>query len=717
METLQGVVDHIIFQAEADGFVIFSLKEGRKKTPVTVTGKYPGLLAGEEIEVSGMWVEHPKFGRQLKADSIKRVLPETKDGIVRFLSSGLISGVGPALAKRIAERFGEETLAVLEKEPERLEEVPGIGKKKLESIVESFRETQSLRDITLILEQHGVSGAYGPKILAAYGDDAVYVLENEPYRMVWEVDGIGFKIADQLAVAMGEKKNSRQRIKGGVEYVLSYLYQSGDVCAPEGWVIEKTAQVLQIDRLEAAEALKRMIRQQDIMAVCYAGQTYIYPERLYRAEKEAAEAVLRLLHKKVKGEKFPIESYLMRWQDSHHVRLSEQQEEAVRQAMAAGVLIVTGGPGTGKTTVVQAMIDALDRNGRRVILCAPTGRAAKRMAETTGREALTIHRLLSPAGVLQGEMKFEANEENPLRADVIIVDEVSMVDLLLFYNLLKAMPASCRLILVGDADQLPSVGVGNVLHDLIRSEEVPVVRLKEVFRQDDGSSIIENAHRINHGNMPVWQDKRDFYFLQENDETAAAGKIAALYMQELHCTEDAFSVQVLSPMHRMPCGVENLNELLQSAVNPEKPGAGECRAGKMTLRIGDKVLQKKNNYEKGVFNGDIGVVWSIQGDKVGIRFIEKDVLYTADEVNELALAYAMTVHKSQGSEYKTVIIALANSHFVMLQRNLLYTAITRAKEKVILVGTEKALRMAVQNGKTRKRLTLLCERLRGEELW
>lgn len=717
MEVRQGTVEHIIFQSDRDGFVIFSLKEGRKKAAITVTGTYPGLLTGEEIEVTGVWVEHPKFGAQLKAHSITRVRPETKEGILRFLSSGLIKGVGESLAKRIVDYFGEDTLAILEKEPHRLGEVAGIGPKKVAQIQESYEETSALRDITILLEQHGVSGSYGPKLLAVYGDDAFYVLEHEPYRMIREVEGLGFQVADQLAVSMGVTKKARARIKGGIQYVLSSLYQSGDVCAPEGWVIEKTSQVLQIEGAAVGEIIQDMVRYQEIMAVTYGGYTYLYPEPLYRAEKETAEQIQQLLHRKRKELPFPVESYLQRWQASHHVQLSKEQEEAVRQAMKAGVLIVTGGPGTGKTTVVQAMLDGLDKKGQRVILCAPTGRAAKRMSETTQREALTIHRLLTPAGIQQGEMKFESNEDNPLRADVIIVDEVSMVDSLLFYHLLKAMPNSCRLILVGDADQLPSVGVGNVLHDLIRSEEIPTVRLTEVFRQDDGSSIIENAHRINQGRLPLWEGKADFQFYIEAEEGVAAKRIADIYMNELNTSSDAFSLQVLSPMHRMACGVENLNTLLQERVNPQELGKKEINVGKQIFRVGDKVLQRKNNYEKGVFNGDIGLVWSIQGEKIGVRFLDKDVVYEGEESRELSLSYAMTVHKSQGSEYKTVIIALANSHFVMLQRNLLYTAITRAKEKVILVGTEKALRIAVQNKKTRKRMTLLCERLRGEELW
>lgn len=713
---IEGTVDNIVFQSNDSAYIVLRLT-GDTKEKITVTGYFPAPLIGEDIRVTGKWIVHKRFGRQFSAQGYIRVLPTTEKGIEKFLSSGFIKGLGPALAKRIVQAFGKDTLQILENEPERLHSVSGIGDKKLEQIITAFSQEHQLRDITLLLESHGISGRYATKIISAYGDDSQYIIENEPYRMIRDIEGIGFKIADHIAISLGAEQDADDRIANGIHYILDIIGQEGHTCVPEDHLIEKAAKLLYVDASLVSENLGEQIRYEQLATAYYQGTTFIYPYRFYEAEVSVATRLRELKKMKPMRSSLHVQTFLTRWQDSHQIKLGSEQIEAAAQAVSSGVLVITGGPGTGKTTVVQSIIDAVGQETENIHLCAPTGRAAKRLTEASGREALTIHRLLVPNGMKNNIQQFEFNENNQLSADVVIVDEMSMIDLSLMYHLLQALPDHCRLVMVGDADQLPAVGAGAVLYDIIRSEAIPVIRLSEVFRQAEEGSIVLNAHRINHGLLPIIKSDGDFQFHEIENEAETAQYITEVYRKELEKSDNnLFDVQVLSPMHRQVCGVENLNSLLQQTINPLMTGKPELIDGTVVYRVGDKILQKKNNYMKGVFNGDIGIIWAIQNNVVMVRFMEQDVRYERPELDEITLAYAMTVHKSQGSEYKTIIMALVNSHYIMLQRNLLYTAVTRAKKNVILVGTKKALQYAAQNARKTKRFTLLAERLREEEL-
>ncbi len=714
---LTGFVENIVFQAHDSDFLIFRLQqedEGGKSFTVTGYGSLP--LVGERLALQGRWVQHKRYGRQFSAVSWHRDVPQTAEGVERFLGSGAIRGMGPALARRVVDAFGSDTMDIMEKEPQRLLEVEGIGKKKLAVIMESFYQEKEGHELALELETHGVAGRYAQRLLQVYGGDALYVLQHEPYRMIREVEGIGFKTADQIALAFGLDPHGEDRLAAGLEYVLLDMTQNGHVCLPDGELTKRAARLLNADEGELAAVLQAVIEEGAIATAFYQGTTYVYTYAAYLAEQEVAQRILGLTALPPVKTHTHVELFLDRWQESCHFQLAEQQRRAVEQSVEAGILVITGGPGTGKTTVVRTIIRLAEQESLRIALCAPTGRAAKRLAETTDREALTIHRMLIPNGYADGMQQFEFNESKQLQADLVIVDEVSMLDLEMMYHLLQALPARCRCILVGDADQLPSVGAGAVLHDIICSEAVPVVRLDTIFRQKEGGGIVTNAHRINSGSLPVFECHDDFCFIPMDDEAAGAEEICRLYEEEVKRTGDVFAVQVLSPMYRQDCGVDNLNRLIQEHTNGPAPGRQEYKKGQLLFRVGDKVLQKKNNYDKGVFNGDIGEIFAIQRDCVHVRYPEQDVQYENKEIDEITLAYAITVHKSQGSEYNTVIMVLANSHFIMLQRNLLYTAVTRAKKKVLLVGTERALRTAVDNVRTSRRFTLLAQRLQREEL-
>jgi exodeoxyribonuclease V alpha subunit len=534
--------------------------------------------------------------------------------------------------------------------------------------------------------------------------------------MVQEIEGIGFKTADQIALSFGMDSQSEERLAAGLDYVLMDMTQSGHVCVPDMELIQRSATILKADAAYLREILEERIQDGMLATACYGGATYVYTDAAYLAECSVSERILELNVLHPMDIHTPVQLFLDRWEESRHFKLAEKQRQAVEQTVTAGIMVITGGPGTGKTTVIQTIIRLAEQEGLHITLCAPTGRAAKRLAETTERAAQTIHRLLVPNGFSGGMQQFEYNETKTLPADLIIVDEVSMLDLELMYHLLSALKPQCRCILVGDADQLPSVGAGAVLHDIIRSEVVPVVRLDTIFRQQEGGQIVTNAHLINSGRLPEMDCGEEFCFRTIENEASGAELIAQLYDEAVCRCGDKFSVQVLSPMYRQDCGVDNLNRLIQERCNKAVPGKSEYKNGATLFRVGDKVLQKRNDYEKGVFNGDIGEIFAIQDNMIHVRYLERDVKYEGKELDEITLAYAITVHKSQGSEYNTVIMALVNSHYIMLQRNLLYTAVTRAKSKVVLVGTEQALQAAVRNVRTSRRFTLLAQRLRREEL-
>lgn len=716
METVQGAVERVLFEAPDSDYIVFRIRREDDESLLTVTGNGPKPLVGDRIEIMGRWTQHKKYGRQMAASAWKRLIPDTADGIERFLASGAVKGIGPSLARRIVSAFGSQTMAVLEKEPKRLLEIEGIGAKKLAVITESFYEEKQVNDLALDLETHGVSGRYAARLVQKYGEEALYVLTEEPYRMIAEIDGIGFKTADQIALAYGMDPQSPERLAAGLTYVLQDMTQNGHVCIPDRELVYRASLILRAEQLMLRDVLTEALAMGQLCADDYGGETYVYTLQAYEEERGVAERIREMAAYTPPKPRRHVELFLDRWQESCQFQLAEGQREAVSQSLQSGMLVITGGPGTGKTTVVQAIIRLAEQEGLRIVLCAPTGRAAKRLAETTERKAKTIHRLLVPEGFAGGRQVFEYNETKQLPADLVIVDEVSMLDMEMLYHLLQALSPHCRCILVGDADQLPSVGAGAVLHDIIQSEILPVVRLQTIFRQKEGGRIVTNAHLINGGRLPVVNEDEEFRFVEIEREEQGADVICRLYAAETAEAGDKFAVQVLSPMYKNPCGVDNLNAVIQSAVNGPQKGKGEHKAGKVTFRTGDKVMQKQNNYDKGVFNGDIGEIFAVQDDIVYVRYPEQDVKYEGQEIDEITLAYAITVHKSQGSEYHTVIMTLVNSHCIMLQRNLLYTAVTRAKGKVILVGTKAALRTAVQNVRTSRRFTLLAQRLREEEI-
>lgn len=711
---VRGIAERLLFEAPDSDYRVFRLHDEADDATYTVTGHGTKPLVGDRLEIKGHWVQHKRYGRQFAADGWSRIVPESVEGIERFLGSGAVKGLGPALAHRVVAKFGKETMAILEKDPQRLLEVEGIGQKKLAVITESFYEEKQVNDIAYDLEQHGVAGRYAGRLLQKYGDDVHYVLTEEPYRMINEIDGIGFKTADQMALAYGMDRQDPQRLSAGLTYVLQTMTQNGHVCIPDAELVRRAAFILQADALGLHDILKEAIEVGQLCTADFQGTVYVYTPEAYEEENYIARRIQDMAAMKPLPMKTHVQLFLDRWQDSCHFELADKQREAVEKSLESGMTVITGGPGTGKTTVVQTIIRLAEQEGLRILLCAPTGRAAKRLAETTQRKAKTIHRLLIPDG-RQGRIQvFEYNETKLLPADLVIVDEVSMLDMEMMYHLLSALKPQCRCILVGDADQLPSVGAGAVLHDIIASGQVPVVRLDTIFRQQEGGRIVTNAHLINSGRLPVVNEDPEFRFVEIEDEAQGAEKISALYNSELLETGDKFAVQVLSPMYKNPCGVDNLNQLIQGRFNPSAEGKGELKGKNVIFRVGDKVMQKHNDYEKGVFNGDIGEIFAIQKDMVYVRYPEQDVKYEGQEVDEITLAYAITVHKSQGSEYHTVIMVLVNSHAIMLQRNLFYTAVTRAKRKVILVGSKRAVQTAVQNQRTSRRFTLLIPRLQGE---
>lgn len=711
---VRGIAERLLFEAPDSDYRVFRLHDEADDATYTVTGHGTKPLVGDRLEIKGHWVQHKRYGRQFAADGWSRIIPESVDGIERFLGSGAVKGLGPALAHRVVAAFGKDTMKILERDPQRLLEVEGIGPKKLAVITESFYEEKQVNDIAYDLEQHGVAGRYAGRLLQKYGDDVHYVLTEEPYRMIAEIDGIGFKTADQMALAYGMDRQDPQRLSAGLTYVLQTMTQNGHVCIPDAELVRRAAFILQADALGLHDILKKAIEVGQLCTADFQGIVYVYTPEAYEEENYIARRIQDMAAMKPLAMKTHVQLFLDRWQDSCHFELADKQREAVEKSLESGMTVITGGPGTGKTTVVQTIIRLAEQEGLRILLCAPTGRAAKRLAETTQRKAKTIHRLLIPDG-RQGRIQvFEYNETKLLPADLVIVDEVSMLDMEMMYHLLSALKPQCRCILVGDADQLPSVGAGAVLHDIIASGQVPVVRLDTIFRQQEGGRIVTNAHLINSGRLPVINEDPEFRFVEIKDEAQGAEKISALYNSELLETGDKFAVQVLSPMYKNPCGVDNLNQLIQGRFNPPAEEKGELKGKNVIFRVGDKVMQKHNDYEKGVFNGDIGEIFAIQKDMVYVRYPEQDVKYEGQEVDEITLAYAITVHKSQGSEYHTVIMVLVNSHAIMLQRNLFYTAVTRAKRKVILVGSKRAVQTAVQNQRTSRRFTLLIPRLQGE---
>ena len=716
MEKICGTVSTIIFNSADNSFTVLKLSPEKLSTQITVTLNAPAPLIGQLLELEGDWVKHPKFGQQFKATICKAIAPTEVSGIEKFLSSGVIAGIGPAMAKRIVAEFGEKTLDVIAKTPKELLKVSGIGQKTADKISASYLEQSELSEIMLWLENHGLSSTYAGKIFAKYGSFAIDIMEKDIYRLFHDIEGIGFLTADKLAFNLGIQKDDKQRIISGIDYTLTLLCNNGHCCVPDTTLVNKTAKILQLDNSHIFNVLQERIHDNSLNTETLAGQTLIYPPYLYTAEKKVAKRLIDLQKNSKPLSEENTNLLIKVWEKDNQIYLADKQKEAIKASLRHGVFVLTGGPGTGKTTVVKGILSILKAQGLNIKLAAPTGRAAKRLSETTKQKAVTIHRLLEANNLNDDkspQLGFTKDIDDQLDADVIILDEVSMVDIVLMYHFLNAVPDGCRLVLVGDTDQLPAVGPGSVLKDIIRSEIIPAIRLDEIFRQAHTSMIIQNAHTINAGRLPdINHHYSDFEFYELDDDNLITQKILDLCTNKL--PNEGFDilrdVQILSPMHRFTCGVENLNTLLQATLNPKKEQP-EIKSGSQIFRVGDKVMHIRNNYQKNVFNGDIGFISAIGNEKINVDFLDHIVTYEKNELNELTLAYASSVHKSQGSEYKIVIIPLSTSHYIMLQRNLLYTATTRAKEKVIIIGSKKALTTAVQSNRTQKRFTLLAERL------
>lgn len=716
MEKICGTVDTIIFASQDNRFAVLKLSPEKLSTQITVTLNGIAPLIGQLLEIEGEWVKHPKFGQQFKATTYKTVAPTEISGIEKFLASGAINGIGPAMAKKIVAEFGEKTLEIIAKSPNELLKVPGIGKKTAEKISTSYLEQSELTEIMVWLENHGISNTYAGKIFAKYGSFAIDIMEKDIYRLFQDIEGIGFLTADKLAFNLGIQRDDKRRIISGIDYALMQLCNNGHCCIPEMALVDKTAKILQVNNQIIFTILKERIDNGSLNTEIVGGETLIYPPYLYYAEKKVATRLLQLHQATEPLSEDNLSLFIKVWEKDNQIQLAQKQKEAIKACLHHGVLVLTGGPGTGKTTVIKGILSILKAQGLKIRLAAPTGRAAKRLSETTGQKALTIHRLLEANNLAQDDnlqLGFSKDIDDQLDADVIILDEVSMVDIVLMHHFLNAVPDGCRIILVGDTDQLPAVGPGSVLKDIIRSQKIPAIRLDEIFRQAQTSMIIQNAHIINAGRLPdLRKQYSDFVFYELNDDTSITQKILDLCTKDLpHEGFDVLKdVQILSPMHRFLCGVENLNLMLQERLNPKK-NQDELKYSSQTFRVGDKVMHIRNNYQKNVFNGDIGFIQDINNEKLTVDYFDHIVTYEKNELNELTLAYASSVHKSQGSEYKVVIIPLSTSHYIMLQRNLLYTAITRAKQKVIIIGSKKALMTAIQSNRTQKRYTLLAERL------
>src|SRR5919202_1260467 len=709
-EPLSGLVERVTFHNEENGFCVLRVRVRGRKELVTVVGHAAAISAGEFVQATGSWVNDRVHGVQFRADFLKATAPNTAEGIEKYLASGMIRGVGPAYAKKLVQAFGEGVFDVIEQSPQRLREVPGIGPWRAQRIQEGWAEQQVVREIMLFLHSHGVGTARAVRIYKVSGPEAVRVVSENPYRLARDIRGIGFKTADKLAASLGIERMALMRVRAGISHALAEAMEEGHCSLPVEEAMRATAELLEIPRDLVETALELELAAGDVVADDIEGERCIFLAGLYGAEKAIAQR-LRILAAGAPPWPAIDAEKAVPWVEARTgVRLADSQRTALRLALAAKLLVVTGGPGVGKTTLVNSVLQVLRAKGVAIALAAPTGRAAKRLAESTGLEAKTIHRLLE---VDRANGGFRRGFDAPLDCDLVVVDETSMVDVMLMHALLKAVPDRAALLLVGDVDQLPSVGPGQVLADVIESGAVPVVRLTEIFRQAAESRIVVNAHRINRGEMPdlVPQEGSDFYFVEAADAPEGLRKLLALVRERIprRFGLDARDVQVLCPMNWGGLGARALNLELQKALNP--PGEARVERFGWVFGPGDKVMQIENDYEKEVCNGDLGIVARIDAEdgELVIDFDGREVAYAFGELDQVVLAYATTIHKSQGSEYPAVVIPLTTQHYTMLQRNLVYTGVTRGRKLVVLVGQRKALAIAVKGQQTRRRWSKLRE--------
>lgn len=733
MAILEGSLERITFRSDETGYTVARLQPAGKRHLVTVVGKLLDVQPGEALRIEGEWITHATHGRQFVAASWQAVLPSDAEGIRKYLASGLIKGIGPKTAERIVEVFGAQTLQVIENKPQLLYDVPRLGRKQADAIVKAWGEQQGIKELMALLQNYGMTTTLAIRIYRKYGEESLAIVRDSPYRLADEVEGIGFLTADEVAHAQGVRHDDEFRIASGLRHILGEASGDGHCYLPTDELVERSSRLLEVDIVRVRETLRRLEAQGDVYDNLrfdeVDGIAVVYLPEYYNAEIGVAGAIHAI--QRARSQIAPIFKRLKWenvWEDlarSHGRTLTVKQREAVQTVLTTKLCVLTGGPGTGKTTTLRAVIDILEHHRCRYVLASPTGRAAKRLSEATGAEAKTIHRLLEYApGAGSFGRSFKRNRDYPLDVDMVVIDEASMLDIFLCNDLLKAVPRDAHVLFVGDADQLPSVGPGNVLHDLINFPAVYSVHLDIIFRQAEGSGIIANAHRINTGEMPQLQGLDDFYFFPRPEPERCAAMVVELVAERIprRFGIDSRSIQVLSPMHRGAAGVQALNKALQEALNPPHSARPDYVWGDATFRVGDRIMQVRNNYDLDVYNGDVGEISAIdRAEKtLTVRYDEvsgpRDVVYELSMLDELQLAFAMSIHKSQGAEYPVVVVPLVRQHMLLLQRNLLYTAVTRAKNMVVLAGDEQAVRKAVDNSMVARRNTGLQRRLESPRI-
>jgi exodeoxyribonuclease V alpha subunit len=715
LEEVVGTIERIIFKSGETGFTVFTLKVNTQEA-ITVKGYTGQLHQGSQVVVKGSWIYHPKFGRQLEASECVAHLPTSADGIEKYLSSGLIKGIGPKFAEKLVRRFGDKTLEIIDKSPAHLLTIDGVGPRRVQAIVEAWHDQKEISRVMLFLRSKDVSPAYATKIFKTYGNQAVEKMQENPYRLIDDIWGVGFKIADQIALKLGLERNSMARIKAGIVFSIGQATDRGNLYIELAELKEEAVKALEISIVEHApllkQALQELYQEEKVKLISHKDKHYLTLPQFYFSEIGIARRLERLMERPSKVAELDQNAIYqqLRTPDARGIALNEDQQRGIMTCMQSKVSIITGGPGTGKTTLVKKLISLVESFHIRFRLAAPTGRAAKRMFESTGKNTETLHRLLEFG---QGGSGFAKNEQNSLDLDLLIIDEASMIDVFLMHAILKAMPWNASLLLLGDVDQLPSVGAGNVLHDLIDSKKISVVRLTQIFRQAQDSMIVVNAHRVNNGEFPESPQpgsRRDFAFVKEEEPESVYPLLRKIYKEKLpKLGIPADDSIVLVPMNRGTVGTQRLNQELQAILNPTDDPEKQITQFGNIFKVNDRVMQIRNNYEKFVFNGDIGKIIDIDktDQKFLVSFGERDLEYDFAELNELVHAYAISIHKSQGSEFGAVIIPIFMQHFILLQRNLIYTAITRAKKLCMLIGQPKAIAMGIRNNKGTERLTFL----------